>query len=124
VKRVELRPGPVGQEVDHAGGYRDEDRYRNQDCLPGRRNAQPYQPHQDQRHDRHGQRHAPAEALQGTTTHAARALGLDDRGRITPGLRADLALWDVAEPGELVYALGRNPLKAVWVGGDRVRGKP
>jgi imidazolonepropionase len=66
----------------------------------------------------------PAEALAGTTVNAARALGLADRGCIAPGLRADLALWDVAEPGELVYALGRNPLKSAWVGGDCVRGKP
>jgi len=66
----------------------------------------------------------PAEALAGATVNAARALGLSDRGRIAPGLRADLALWDVAEPGELVYALGRNPLKAVWVGGECVKGTP
>ncbi len=66
----------------------------------------------------------PAEALSGTTVNAARALGLSDRGRIVPGLRADLALWDIDEPGELVYALGRNPLKAAWVAGECVRGAP
>ncbi len=66
----------------------------------------------------------PAEALAGTTVNAARALGRSDRGRIAPGLRADLALWDVEEPGELVYALGRNPLKAAWVAGECVRGTP
>ncbi len=66
----------------------------------------------------------PAEALAGTTVNAARALGLSDRGRIAPGLRADLALWDVEEPGELVYALGRNPLKCAWVAGECVRGVP
>jgi hypothetical protein len=32
----------------------------------------------------------PAEALAGATCHAARALGLADRGRIAPGQRADL----------------------------------
>jgi len=66
----------------------------------------------------------PAEALAGVTVNAARALGLSDRGRIAAGLRADFALWDVAEPGELVYALGRNPLKACWVAGECVRGTP
>jgi imidazolonepropionase len=66
----------------------------------------------------------PAEALAGVTVNAARALGLSDRGRIAAGLRADLALWDVEAPGELVYALGRNPLKAAWVAGDLVRGSP
>ena len=32
-------------------------------------------------------RMTPAECLAGVTAHAARALGLDDRGRIAPGLR-------------------------------------
>lgn len=49
----------------------------------------------------------PAEALAGLTRNAARALGLgEDRGRLAVGLRADFALWDVAHPVELVYALG------------------
>jgi imidazolonepropionase len=52
----------------------------------------------------------PAEALLGTTTHAARALGLSDRGRIAPGLRADLAVWDAETPAELAYRIGFNPL--------------
>ena len=55
-------------------------------------------------------RMTPEEALAGVTCHAARALGLDDRGRIAPGLRADLAIWDVATPGELSYRIGFNPL--------------
>ena len=55
-------------------------------------------------------RMTPEEALAGVTRHAARALGLDDRGRIAPGLRADLAIWDVATPGELSYRIGFNPL--------------
>ncbi|MGV6849817.1 MAG: imidazolonepropionase [Marinibacterium sp.] len=52
----------------------------------------------------------PAESLAGTTCHAARALGLSDRGRIAPGLRADLALWNVETPAELGYGIGINPL--------------
>ena len=59
----------------------------------------------------------PAEALLGTTAHAARALGLSDRGRIAPGLRADLAVWDAADPSELAYRIGFNPLAARYVGG-------
>jgi imidazolonepropionase len=59
----------------------------------------------------------PAEALLGTTAHAARALGLSDRGRIAPGLRADLAVWDVADPAELAYRIGFNPLFARYHGG-------
>lgn len=51
----------------------------------------------------------PDEALAGVTRHAARALGLDDRGRLAVGMRADLALWDVDTPAELAYRIGSNP---------------
>jgi len=52
----------------------------------------------------------PAEALAGVTRHAARALGLqNEAGCIAPGLRADLALWDIGRPAELAYAFGANP---------------
>ncbi|WP_420004721.1 imidazolonepropionase [Arenibacterium sp. LLYu02] len=54
----------------------------------------------------------PEEALTGVTSHAARALGLADRGRIAAGLRADLAVWDVSRPAELAYRIGFNPLHA------------
>lgn len=52
------------------------------------------------------------EALAGFTVNGARALGLlDEIGTIAPGKRADLALWDVGDPAELVYWLGRaSPL--------------
>ena len=50
----------------------------------------------------------PEEALAATTVHAARALGLCDRGAIAPGLRADLARWNVGEPAELSYRIGGN----------------
>ena len=59
----------------------------------------------------------PAKALAGTTRNAARALGLRDRGVIAPGMRADLALWDVREPAELSYGIGINPLHQRIVGG-------
>ena len=52
----------------------------------------------------------PEEALAGVTREAARALGIDDAGRIAPGLRADLAVWDVTHPAELAYRIGFNPL--------------
>jgi imidazolonepropionase len=57
-------------------------------------------------------RMTPEEALAGATREAARALGLSDRGRIAPGLRADLAVWDVEQPAELAYRIGFNPLHA------------
>ncbi|MCL6284854.1 imidazolonepropionase [Ruegeria sp. 2012CJ41-6] len=57
-------------------------------------------------------RMTPEEALAGVTCNAAQALGLPDRGRIAPGLRADLAVWDVETPAELSYRIGFNPLHA------------
>lgn len=61
----------------------------------------------------------PEEALAGVTVNAARALGLDDCGRIESGQRADLAIWDVAHPAELPYRIGFNPLhERIFAGGD------
>ncbi len=59
----------------------------------------------------------PEEALAGVTRNAARALGLDDRGILAVGKRADLALWDIAHPAELAYWIGHNPCDAVVQGG-------
>ncbi len=49
------------------------------------------------------------EALLGATLQAARALRLDDRGRLAAGLRADFTLWDLQHPAEIVYWLGPVP---------------
>ncbi len=50
----------------------------------------------------------PEEALAGVTRHAARALGLRDRGVLAAGMRADFVLWDVRSPAQLSYAFGSN----------------
>ena len=63
----------------------------------------------------------PEEALAGVTRNAARALGLSDRGTIAPGQRADLALWDIAEPAELAYMIGGNPCAGIVRAGAVVR---
>ena len=60
----------------------------------------------------------PEEALRGATQHAARALGLADCGMIRPGLRADLAVWDIKHPAELAYRIGFNPLHSRIFGGQ------
>lgn len=62
-------------------------------------------------------RMTPEEALAGTTRNAARALGVPDRGILAPGMRADLAVWDVEHPAELVYRIGFNPLHSRIFGG-------
>ena len=54
----------------------------------------------------------PEEALCGVTRHAALALGLNDRGTLVAGQRADVAFWDIVAPAELCY----------WMGGNRCRG--
>jgi imidazolonepropionase len=59
----------------------------------------------------------PEEAFSGVTVHAARALGLADRGRLRAGLRADLAIWDAEHPRELAYRFGINPCRGRVVGG-------
>ncbi|WP_449446237.1 imidazolonepropionase [Thermomonas brevis] len=59
----------------------------------------------------------PEEALRGATVHAARALGLADRGVLRAGLRADLAVWDIAHPAELCYWLGGDLASRLFVGG-------
>ena len=55
----------------------------------------------------------PEQALAGVTHHAARALGLPDRGRLEPGLRADFALWDISRPADLCYWIGGAPCHSV-----------
>jgi imidazolonepropionase len=57
------------------------------------------------------------ECLLGVTRYAAQALGRGDIGVIAPGKRADLALWDIERPAELVYRIGFNPLwQRIWSG--------
>ncbi|NBV19761.1 imidazolonepropionase [Janthinobacterium sp.] len=60
----------------------------------------------------------PQEALAGCTLHAARALGLQqETGSLAIGKRADFALWRIARPADLAYALGLNPCAGVVHGG-------
>jgi imidazolonepropionase len=62
-------------------------------------------------------RMTPLEALLGVTANAARALGRNDIGTLETGKRADFALWDIARPADLAYAIGANPCRLVVNGG-------
>jgi imidazolonepropionase len=62
----------------------------------------------------------PEEALRGATVHAARALGLDDRGVLRVGARADFVLWRVRHPAELCYWLGGDLARRVFAGGHEL----
>ena len=63
----------------------------------------------------------PAEAIAAATVNAAALLGLNDRGRIEPGLRADLILLRHKDERQLAYELGGNPVDTVICGGTVMR---
>lgn len=61
------------------------------------------------------------ECLAGVTREAARALGvLDETGTIEAGKSADLAIWNIDQPAELIYRVGFNPLCERIFKGERV----
>jgi imidazolonepropionase len=62
------------------------------------------------------------EAVVAGTVNAACALGVSDRGRLERGCVADFVVLHGSDWRELVYVLGANPVREVWVGGRRVTG--
>ncbi|MEL6575169.1 MAG: imidazolonepropionase [Pseudomonadota bacterium] len=60
----------------------------------------------------------PEEALAGATRNAAQALGLQDRGMVRAGMRADLAVWEIEHPAELCWRIGWAPLARRIFGGQ------
>ena len=62
------------------------------------------------------------EAIVAGTLNAACALGVSDRGRIEAGCMADFVVLHDKDWRELVYVMGANPIREVWVGGRRVVG--
>lgn len=56
-------------------------------------------------------RMTPQEALAGVTRNAAQALGMQaTHGTLAIGKMADFCVWDIADPAELAYRIGFNPL--------------
>lgn len=62
----------------------------------------------------------PAEAITACTVNAAAVLGLNDRGTIEQGQRADLILLRHRDERMLAYELGGNPVEVVISAGQRV----
>jgi len=60
------------------------------------------------------------EALWGITKGGAKALGLNDRGRLTPGERADFVVLDHADWRSLFSQPGNAPVYQVVIGGEVV----
>lgn len=63
-------------------------------------------------------RMTPQEALLGATAHAATALGLAEEGRVAPGCRADLVIWQARHPAELSARIGATPIHSRIFGGQ------
>jgi imidazolonepropionase len=62
------------------------------------------------------------EALMAGTVNAACALGLSDAGRIEAGLPADFLVLEGPDWRDLMYTLGANPVREVWIRGRRASG--
>jgi len=62
------------------------------------------------------------EAVVAGTVNAACALSVVDRGRLEAGCLADFVVLHEKDWRELVYVLGANPVREVWLGGKRVLG--
>jgi imidazolonepropionase len=62
-----------------------------------------------------------AEVLAGITFRAASALGLSDRGKLTPGQLADFILFPSSDYREILYQQGKINPEGVWKRGSIVR---
>ncbi|UCE69623.1 MAG: amidohydrolase family protein, partial [Flavobacteriaceae bacterium] len=65
-----------------------------------------------------------AEVLAGITFRAAAALGLNDRGRLLPGMKADLAVFPTNHFNEILYHQGQLRPSLVMKNGECVFDKP
>ena len=66
-------------------------------------------------------RMTPGEALTASTLNPAWVLGIDDRvGSLEPGKRADFVVLDADDVAMVPYRPGHNPVREVWLAGQRV----
>lgn len=61
-----------------------------------------------------------AEIFAGITFRAAKALGLNDRGRIARGMKADLVSFPFSDYREILYNQGKVKPSGVWKNGKRI----
>jgi imidazolonepropionase len=61
------------------------------------------------------------EALVAGTVNAACALGIKNAGRLEGGCPADFLVLQSSDWRDLVYTLGANPVRNVWIGGKRIK---
>ena len=59
----------------------------------------------------------PEEVLYGVTINAAKALNLTNKGQVKASMDADLCLWDIEHPAELVYGINQHRPCAKWLAG-------
>lgn len=65
-----------------------------------------------------------AEAILGATVNGAAALGMaDETGQLSPGFRADLALFDIDDVRELPYWYADQRCLATWIDGQPATGR-
>lgn len=63
----------------------------------------------------------PQEALLAATLNAAKALGIENHyGSLTPGKKADLVVWSISDPQELVCRFGEPPCQKVFKHGNLI----
>jgi imidazolonepropionase len=65
---------------------------------------------------------SPSEAIIAATVNPANLLGLNDRGTIAPGQRADLILLKHCDERKLAYEFGDDPVDQVILAGRIVKG--
>lgn len=63
----------------------------------------------------------PEEVLRGVTVNAAQALGLSNKGKLAIGHDADLLLWEVDTPAQIMASIGLIKPTQVWIGGTACR---